>query len=203
MTPAQARDYDLARGNECGSGPMAKKLRVNRFGRALPGLLSFALGACAAATVYHPAGPEGSAGYTDKAMARGHYLVTFTGAQNMALDEVRRYLRRREAEVTIAAGYSHFVVFTTRNEADIRVLPAADSWTAENGFSAGYINKDDSRTVSDDGTPSRPWVGDSIRNARYTAYSDIIVLKGEAAAKNPDAQSAQAILDRMGVRKEP
>lgn len=165
---------------------------------------ALALAACANTAIYRPARVEGAIGYTDKALSRGHYLVTFTGTQNMDLEEVRQYLRRREAEVTLREGYSNFVVFTTRNEADIRVLPAADYWNPENGFLAGYINKDSSRAnTREPGAPVRPWVGDSSKTTRYTAFSEIVVLSDMEAAKNPDAQSAHEILDRLARQSAP
>jgi phage gp37-like protein len=39
--------------------------------------------------------------------------------------------------------------------------------------------------------------GEANLNTRYTALSEIVVLKGDEAMRNPDARSAQAVLDRF------
>jgi hypothetical protein len=159
-------------------------------------VLAAALCACANTSVYRPATSEGGAGYRETAMANGHYLVSFTGTISMDLDEVKRYARRRAAEVTLREGYTHFLIFSARNEADIRIVPNGDYWNPENGFLAGYINKNSSRaSTRETGDTAKPWVGDPGRRARYTAFTEIAVLSGDDAAKAPDAMAAMEVLD--------
>ena len=53
-------------------------------------------------------------GYTDRALTQNRYRVTFTGNTVTPRETVESYLLLRAAEVTRAAGYSHFM-FDTRN----------------------------------------------------------------------------------------
>jgi len=183
---------------------MARRRQAHSAGRAIAFCAVFlALAACAGGPVYRPASSEGAVGYTDMPLSGGHYLVTFTGSQNMDLEEVRQYLRRREAELTLHEGYSHFVVFTSRSEADVRMVPSSDFWNPENGYLAGYITRDGSPSMSGETGARRPWVGDANKTTRYSVISEIVLLKPAEAAKNSDAQSARRVLDRYASESAP
>jgi hypothetical protein len=162
----------------------------------LAGALAGTLAACANTAAYRPASSEGVSGYRETAMDNGHYLVSFTGTISMGLDEVKNYARRRAAEVTLREGYSHFVIFSARSEADIRVVPNGDYWNPDNGFRAGYITKDSSRErTRETGQPLKPWVGDSGKRTRYTAFTEIAMLGADEVTRFPDAMAAKDVLE--------
>lgn len=166
----------------------------------LAGVFAAALAACANSSFYGPASSEGSAGYREEAMPNGHYLVSFTGTLSMDLDEVKNFARRRAAEITLREGYTHFVLFSARNEADIRVVPNGDYWNPENGISAGYISKDSSRDrMRESGKTAKPWVGDPGKRTRYTAFTEIVMLAGDDASNAPDAMAARDVLDETAA----
>ena len=86
--------------------------RRARRGRRLPcALLTLlaALGlACATPTRYGHLGPDG--GYSERELDDGAWEVTFEGNPDSTSDELRRLLRYRCAELTVASGAEYFVV---------------------------------------------------------------------------------------------
>src|SRR4051812_25185673 len=72
------------------------------------------LAGCMAAAPYAPRRAGQSTGYTDRELAPNRFRVTFTGNSATPREQVEDDLLLRAAEVTLAAGYSHFV-FDTRN----------------------------------------------------------------------------------------
>ncbi len=81
--------------------------RFSRFAAVLG--LALALAACAAPAAYAPRRPGETTGYTDRELAPGRYRVTFTGNSVTTRDTVQDFLLLRAAEVTLAAGGTHFV----------------------------------------------------------------------------------------------
>jgi hypothetical protein len=151
------------------------------------------LAGCAGASSYGRAGPNGEE-YTVRQLSADHYQVTVTGAANVELAVVEGQVRRRAAEVTLKAGYSHFVLYTNSAAAEINSSPSADFWNAENGYLSGNVRHGFATGVG--GLSPYLGAGAADLNTRYTASSEIIVLKGDAATGNPDALSASEILDR-------
>ena len=91
----------------------------NRFG--LSALLAASLLAgCAASTVpdYRPRLPGGTVGYSDLQLSPNLYRISFSGSTASTRDDVERYLLRRAAEVTLASGYTHFVLSGRDTERD-------------------------------------------------------------------------------------
>src|SRR5262245_51680525 len=66
--------------------------------------------ACTAMPTYVPQRIGGVIGYTDEQIAAGRYRVTFAGDVDDPKELVEQYLLRRAAELTVAAGFTHFVV---------------------------------------------------------------------------------------------
>ena len=153
----------------------------------VPALLVGVL-SCAAPTGYE------RDGYSVRRVGSDHYEVAFTGNPNMELQEVKNRVMRRAAEVTLKAGYSHLVIYTNSAQADISA-PNDPFWNSENGYLSGLVRRGGTGFHSD--APEYQGSGEANINTRYTASSEIIVLKDEQAARNPDALSAQAILDRF------
>lgn len=157
---------------------------------------------CAEPSMYGRAGPDRQ-GYTVRRLSADHYNVTFTGAANVGLNEVKGRLRRRVAEVTLSAGYSHFVIYTSSAEAEI-ASSIDDFWNAENGYLSGTVRRTGTSFASPaTGQASYQGAGQANPRTRYTASSEIIVLKGDAAARNPDALSAREILDLDAASPRP
>ena len=66
------------------------------------------LAACETGPVYKPRAPGETVGYTDLQLSPNRYRVTFSGNSATRREDVENYLLRRAAEVTLAAGYTHF-----------------------------------------------------------------------------------------------
>lgn len=94
---------------------------------ALCALLS--LGACASATPYQLAG-RGGEGFVDQQLEAGKYRVTFKGNTLVERATAENYVLFRAAEVTLAAGFDHFVL------AD-QTADALSSYTST-GYNTGF-----------------------------------------------------------------
>ena len=87
----------------------------------LPTLVAASLLAgCATSTVpdYRPRPPGGTVGYSDLQLSPNRYRVSFSGSTISTRDDVERSLLRRAAEVTLASGYTHFVLSDRDTERD-------------------------------------------------------------------------------------
>src|SRR6201996_6019137 len=94
-------------------------------------ILSFlTLAACATPAPYAPRGPGQATGYTDRQLSDNRWRVTFTGNSVTPRETVENDLLLRAAEVTLAAGGTHFV-FDTR---DTRAKTRYDAIPAGPGF---------------------------------------------------------------------
>lgn len=153
---------------------------------ALPTLLAASLLAgCATTTVpdYRPRGPGGTVGYSDLQLSPNRYRVSFSGSTASTRDDVERNLLRRAAEVTLAAGYTHFVLSDRDTERDTNFYgnnyldgpyPYYRSW---------YWNY--------------PYWNDGWQSTTYSAYGDIMMLTPEEARRFPNAIEALALLQRL------
>src|SRR6478735_1623900 len=83
--------------------------------------VSLALAGCMTPATYAPRRPGAVTGYTDRELAPGRWRVTFTGNSVTARDTVEDYLLLRAAEVTLAAGGTHFMFDTRDTRADTRL----------------------------------------------------------------------------------
>jgi len=159
--------------------------------------LAVALSSCAGGPAYAPQESDGAIGYSDQQLAQGRYRVTFAGDIDDTREQVEAYLLRRAAEVTLAAGYTHFVVDKLNTETKVShhtVYETVDrplTWrgqpTSRTALSAALRpNWQSSLLLPRD-------LGDM---RRYVATSEIVLLTGEALARNPNAISARDVLDR-------
>ena len=87
-------------------------------------LLSTLLG-CATPAPYAPRGAGEQTGYTDRQLAPNRWRVTFTGNSVMPREQVEDNLLRRAAEVSLAAGYGHFMFDTRDTQANTQVTAFA------------------------------------------------------------------------------
>jgi len=153
--------------------------------------LAAALAACGSLSTYKPKGPGESSGYTDERLAENRYRITYAGTTATRRETVENFLLRRSAEVTLHAGYRHFVFDTRDTEAKTYYRSDFDygpyygwywrSWPWAPGWPY----------------PPRWRESETIPVTRYTAYAEIVLLPEADAAKEPRALDAADLLTRL------
>src|ERR1700760_554884 len=104
-----------------------------------PLLLSLlVLAGCATPAAYAPRGPGQATGYTDRQLSDNRWRVTFTGNSVTPRETVENDLLLRAAEVTLAAGHSHFLFDTRDTRAQTRydAIPTGPGYGGFGGY--GY-----------------------------------------------------------------
>ncbi len=159
---------------------------------------AFALGAlallagCATPAPYAPRGPGQQTGYTDRQLGPNRWRVTFTGNSVTPREQVEDDLLLRAAEVTLSAGYTHFL-FDTRDTAARTRVSAFPSYQPPDPFYWGRAWRFRPRWGYD---PFGPDV-DIVTTTSYQAYAEIVVLSGDAAAREPTAVDAKAVIGHL------
>jgi hypothetical protein len=176
-------------------------IRINLFARPLTRAAALALAgallaACMGPSPYAPRLEGQRTGYTDLALTKNRYRVTFTGNSATPRETVETFLLLRAAEVTRAAGYSSFM-FDTRNtkaEHSYQTVPYGppDPFWGRRGF--GYWGGW--------GFPYEPNY-DVVVHTNYDAYAEIVLLTPDQAAKEPRAMNAQEVITRLGPEAAP
>ena len=171
--------------------------QIDRFSwkTSVAGLCLLTLAGCVAMPApYAPRGPGESTGYTDRELAPNRYRITFTGNSSTPREQVEDYLLLRAAEVTLAAGYSHFLFDTRDTKADTRITafpqtprPYFGYWSFRPRW--GY-------------DPFGPDV-DIIATTRYEAYAEIVLMNDAEAAREPRAVDARAVLQHITPAPRP
>lgn len=156
---------------------------------AATGLGLLALAGCMAPAAYAPRQPGQMTGYTDRQLTPTRYRVTFTGNSVTPREQVEDDLLLRSAEVTLAAGYTHFLFDTRDTRADTRydAFSGARPGPYFGGF--GYWSFRP-RWGYD---PFGPEV-DIMATTRFEAYAEIVLLKDADAAHEPRAVDARAVI---------
>jgi hypothetical protein len=134
------------------------------------------LAACSAGSQYHPHALGGLVGYSDMRLSPIRYRVSFSGSSGSTQNQVQVYLLWRAAEITLQAGFTHFVFDrseTRRNERYSYVYGGPPIYYAP---SSSY------------------WPGSASPVISYSADAEIVLLTPEDAACNPDATDALSIL---------
>jgi len=140
-------------------------------------LIAAALVGCASSLgpSYRPKGPDGSIGYTDEQLAPNRFRVTFAGPAGSKLWKWRISCSAVRPEITLKAGYTHFVFNMRRTEANLHGRRAGRGWNPALGllFECG---RDGRRTESGiDMNFTRILSGHAV--VQYTASSEIVVMK--------------------------
>ena len=179
-----------------------------RFARAATVTLAVGfLASCATGPEYKPRAEGESIGYTDLQLSPTRYRVTYTGNSAIRRENVENYLLRRAAELTLAAGYTHFAFDQRDTEARTYYRenfssfdpvfgypyfgPRAFYWSnwpyyapygafGPYGYGYGYGYGGDLRPVTS-----------------YSAYAEIVMLTTPQTSGNPDAIDAQFILRQL------
>jgi hypothetical protein len=146
------------------------------------------LAACAHPAAFAPRGPGQRTGYTDRQLAPNRWRVTFTGNSVTPREQVETDLLLRAAQVSLAAGYKHFLFDSRDTQAKTDVTALAEpgpgwgrGWRFHPGF--GY-------------DPFGPDV-DIITTTSYQAYAEIVVLNDDQASHEPRAVDAQAVVQNL------
>jgi hypothetical protein len=163
---------------------------VNILKAAAAGACLILLAGCVHPAPFAPRGPNDRTGYTDRQLAQNRWRVTFTGNSATPRDQVEDYLLLRAAQVTLAAGATHFLFDSRDTAANTRVsaIPEYDpgpywgrGWRFHPGF--GY-------------DPFGPDV-DIVTTTSFQAYAEIVTLSDEQAAHEPRAVDARTVLEHM------
>jgi len=161
--------------------------------RVLPlTFLACLLAGCMTPSPYAPRLEGQQTGYTDRALTKTRYRVTFTGNSATPRETVESFLLLRAAEVTRAAGFSNFVFDTrnTRANTSYQTVPYGPPdpfWGRPRGF--GYWGGW--------GFAYDPMV-DVVVHTNFDAYAEIVLLTPEQAAKEPRALNAGEVINRIG-----
>jgi hypothetical protein len=167
--------------------------------RVLPRITPLALGVlllagCMAPTPYVPRLEGQQTGFTDRALAKNRYRVTFTGNSVTPRETVESYLLLRAAEVTRAAGYNQFV-FDTRNTRAITSVqtvptfePVDPFWGGRGGY--GYWGD------YDYGFGYDPSI-DVVVRTKFDAYAEIVLLTPAQATKELRALIASDVIAHL------
>ena len=172
-----------------------------RFSRLAAALgLTLTLAGCMVPAAYGPRGPGETTGYTDRELAPGRYRVTFTGNSATARDTVQDFLLLRAAEVTLAAGGTHFVF-------DDRDTRARTTYHANPAFyGPGFYGP-----AGFGGWGFRPRWGYGpfgpplmiSQTTRYEASAEVVVLKSGQEANEPRAVDAREIISHLSPEAHP
>jgi hypothetical protein len=177
-------------------------LRPRPMARVLPlTLLAGLLAGCMSPSPYAPRLEGGQTGYTDRALTQTRYRVTFTGNSVTPRETVESYLLLRAAEVTRAAGYTHFM-FDTRNTRANTSVQTVPYGPPPDPFFGGWGRRGGFGYWGGWGFAYDPMV-DVVVRTNYEAYAEIVLLTPEQAAKEPRALNANEVIARIGPDAAP
>ena len=166
------------------------------------------LAACATGPTYRPRGPNEAVGYSDLRLTENRFRVTFTGGVNTRREQVEDYLMRRAAEVTLEAGYTHFVFDARDTEARTYYPPSMIGPRMRFGFGAGPRHYGPRWWYYSSFAFGDPFYDpfydrDFAPTTRYQAYSEIVTLRPEQAANEPEAMDARRLLAQLAPPPPP
>jgi hypothetical protein len=173
------------------------------FRAALAALLLAGLGACATTTPYQPAARAGAEGFAETRLEPNRYALTFAGNTSTPRESVENAALYRAAELTLAAGFEHFILASRATDADTRTVSfgprsrsAFDYWGYDPRFGWRPFASPFWRDPFGDDFDSRTLT-------RFKARLEFVMAKGPKPADNPQAFDAAAIkqsLDSAIVR---
>jgi len=160
-----------------------------------------ALGACATTPLYKAQTSSVSSGYSETQLDANQYRVTFTGKRSTSRGRVEDGLMLRAAEVTRAAGYSHFTVDGKQTEREGDRFGYNDPWSYGPRFSFGYGYGYGRYGFYDPFYYRFGLYGGSGFNddSRFVASADIALLNGAEAKNDPQAIDAAEVIANLGA----
>ncbi len=162
----------------------------------LIGLALIGLSACAPnPTPYQPAMGKSQYGFSEQQLEENRFRVTFTGNADTPRQMVENALLYRCAELTKARGYDYFVMTTQDTDSSTRYR---STFTGYTGF--GYYRH------------NWPWYGPGYGYGggmgpdtavtypitTYSAYAEIVLMKGKKELNDIKAFSADDVLAKVG-----
>ncbi len=156
------------------------------------------LAGCATPAPYAPRGPGQATGYTDRQISDNRWRVTFTGNSVTTREMVENDLLLRAAEVTLAAGKTHFLFDTRDTRAQTRydAIPVGPGLGYGAGFGYGF-GRGYWRFHPQWGYGGFGPDVDIVSSTKYESYAEIVVLSDEQAAHEPRALDARAVIAHM------
>ncbi len=146
------------------------------------------LAACAPSpTPYQPSQGRNGFGFSEQQIEQNRFRISFSGNSDTRREVVENYLLIRAAELTLANGYDHFILASQDVEPNIRYR---STFTGYSDF--GFYHH------------SWPWFdtgvdyGTSYPVTRYTAYADILLLRGPKDGADYKSFSAADVLAKLG-----
>lgn len=167
---------------------------------ALAGAL--ALGACATATPYQPAGVNGQrGGYAEQRLEQDRFRVSFAGNSVTKRDQVEMSLLLRAAELTVEQGYDWFQTVDRTTDRDTRYVAQPDPFYYDHyspfwGPRWRYYNRG---MWSPWGSPWGHDV-DIQRIDRYEATAEIKMGRGPKPAGDPNIFTAREVIENLSSR---
>ena len=164
---------------------------------AVPALILtiLTLAGCATPAPYAPRGPGQATGYTDRQLSDNRWRITFTGNSVTPRETVENDLLLRAAEVTLAAGGTHFLFDTRDTKANTRydAIPAGPGF-----YGYGYWGFYPRWGYDPFGPPV-----DIVTTTKYESYAEIVVLNDAQAAREPRAVDARAVIAHLSPPPAP
>lgn len=164
--------------------------------RLLVVLCAAALAACATATPYQSASPEGARyGYAERKIENNRYSISFNGNALTERDTVESYLLFRAAELTLEQGYDYFVVSQRATDDETRLVPFGGG-PSRYGFYPHYSWYSPRFGWHPFYDPF--WNDTTYREVtRYEATAEVVLMKGQKPADNPQAFDARQVRDNL------
>ncbi|MCH8858431.1 MAG: hypothetical protein IID54_02490 [Proteobacteria bacterium] len=163
---------------------------------ALLALAAVMLAACQTGPTYRPRGTGELVGYADRQLTEIRYRVTFFGSTRTRREDVEDYLLQRAAEVTIDAGYTHFI-FDARDTQAHTYYRTIFSSRVGFGYGPRFFYRMGFASHGHGYGYGFGYGGDAIAVTRYQAYSEIVMLTDEEAARTPESLDARDVLYRL------
>jgi hypothetical protein len=137
---------------------------------------------CSTPSDFRPRPPGGAVGYNELQLTDNQYRVSFSGSPDTTRDQAENYLLQRAAEITLQAGYTHFVLTSRDVERNAYYQPGYPVGSSLYYPYGGYWSND-------------YWTGNAW--STYSAYAEITMLKTDEASNNPEAIDAFRLLRRL------
>ena len=158
----------------------------------LGALLLGGLAACVAPTPYQPA-PQQGFGYSEDRLDQNRYRITFRGNAQTRRETVEDYLLYRAAELTLQAGFDHFIMVGRDTEAKTSYRYWVDMYGGRGFFYHGFPRW---------GWYRDPWGPpyDVEPVTTYIASAEVVLIKGPRIDGDVRAFDAREVLAQVGPR---
>ena len=164
---------------------------------------ALALGACATATPYAPAGAESRYGYSDVRLEQNRYRVTYSGNSVTSREQVEMSLLFRAAELTSQNGYDWFATVGRATDRDTRFVGVRDPWGPAYGRYSPFWGPSWRYYRRGFWSPwNDPWGPDfdTRQVDRFEASTEVVMGRGAKPADDPNAFDAREVMANLAPR---